>query len=45
MMWSVMSGPQLLYNAYIMHINCGIKLVVMNNTVCLTCLSSVQCPR
>ena len=36
-----MSGPQLLYNAYVMHINCGITLVVMNNTMCPTRLSSV----
>ena len=41
MRWSVMSGPQLLYNAYVMHINYGIMLVVMNNVVCPTCLSSV----
>ena len=36
-----MSGPQLLYNAYFMHINYGVTLVVMNNAVCRTCLSSV----
>ena len=36
-----MSGPQLLYNAYVMHINCGIMLAVMNNVVCPTRLSSV----
>ena len=36
-----MSGPRLLYNTYVMHINCGITLVVMNNTVCPTRLSSV----
>ena len=36
-----MSGPQLLYNTYVMHINCGITLVVMNNAVCPTRLSSV----
>ena len=36
-----MSGPQLLYNAYVMHINYGLMLVVMNNTVCPTRWSSV----
>ena len=40
--WYVMSGPQLLYNAYIMHINCGIMLVMMSNAVCLTHLSLVS---
>ena len=41
MRWFIMSGPQLLCNAYIMHINYGITLVMMNNAVCPTCLSSV----
>ena len=41
MRWSIMSSPQFLYNAYIMHINCGIMLVVMNNVVCPTRLSVV----
>ena len=36
-----MSSPQLLYNAYIMHINSGITFVVMNNAVYPTRLSSV----
>ena len=36
-----MSGPQLIYNAYVMYINYGITLVVMNNTVCPTHWSSV----
>ena len=36
-----MSGPQLLYNAYIMHIICDIMLVVMNNAMCPTRLSSM----
>ena len=36
-----MSGPQLIYNTYVMHINCGIPLVVMNNAVCPTRWSSV----
>ena len=34
MWWTVLSGTQLINNVYVMHINCGITLVVMNNTVC-----------
>ena len=41
MKWYVMISPQFFYNAYVMHINCGIMLVVMNNVVCPTRLSSV----
>ena len=29
-----MSHPQLIYNAYVMHINCGIMLIMMNNAMC-----------
>ena len=42
MWWSIMSGPQLLYNAYFMHIDIGTILVVMNNVVCPTRLSLVS---
>ena len=27
-------GPQLIYDSYVMHINCGMMLIVMNNIVC-----------
>ena len=42
MRWYVMSGPQLLYNVYVMRINGGITHIVMNNALCLTRLSSVS---
>ena len=41
MRWTIISGPRLIYYSYVMHVNFGIMLVMMNSAVCPPRLSLV----